>query len=305
MNERARRLLNRSFPLWERLGVHVTPNHFYEPIPDVGRLPGRLWDEAPDPPGVDMNEKGQLALLAELAARYRDEYDAFPTSPTAVAWEYHLENGQFSKVDAELLYCMVRERRPKRIIEIGSGYSTRVAAQAVRKNTELDADYACELVAVEPFPSDVLVQGFPGLTRLIRSPVQDVPLSLFDTLEAGDILFIDSSHVAKVGSDVCFEFLEILPRVAPGVIVQVHDIFLPAEYPRHLIVDWHRFWTEQYLLQAFLAFNTEFEVLIGSNLLHLRHPDELAEAIPSYRRVGWPTGLPPCSFWLRRKPIDA
>ena len=302
MNERVRRVLSRSFPLWERLGVHVTPNHFYEPIPDLRHLPPRLWDSPEDPPGVDLNEDRQLALLADLAERYGKEYDEFPTSATPVAWEYHLANDQFSKVDAELLYSMVRHWRPKRVIEIGSGYSTRVAAQAIRKNGELDADYHCDLIAIEPFPSEILVRGFPGLTRLISTPVQDVPPALFETLEAGDILFIDSSHVAKIGSDVCFEFLRILPLVAPGVVVQVHDIFLPAEYPRHLIVDWHRFWNEQYLLQAFLAFNGDFEVLLGACMLHLRHPDRLAEAIPSYRRVGWPTGLPPCSFWLRRKP---
>jgi predicted O-methyltransferase YrrM len=283
------------------MGIHVTPNHFYEPIPDTRRLPDRLWESSVDPTGINLNEPQQLTLLDELAAKYRIEYESFPVAPTGVAWEYHLANDQFSKVDAEILYCMIRYLQPAQVIEIGSGYSTMVAAQAVRKNSELDSAYQCELTAIEPYPSAPLVQGFPGLAELIRAPVQEVPLARFEALQSGDVLFIDSSHVAKIGSDVCFEFLELLPRIAPGVVVQVHDIFLPAEYPRHLVVDWHRFWTEQYLLQAFLAFNTQFEVLLGASFLHLRHPDRLAAAIPSYSTVRWPTALPPSSFWFRRK----
>ena len=115
-------------------------------------------------------------------------------------------------------------------------------------------------------------------------------------LEAGDVLFIDSSHMLRIGSDVQFEYLEILPRLKPGVIVHIHDIFLPAEYPRNWVHDKHIFWNEQYLLQAFLAFNASFEVLWGGSWMHLNHPAELESAFQSYKRENqWPG-----SFWIRR-----
>ena len=149
---------------------------------------------------------------------------------------------------------------------------------------------------IDPYPNEVLKRGFPGLSRLIPEKVQDVPISEFMTLGDNDILFIDSSHVLKTGSDVHYEYLEVLPRLNRGVIVHVHDIFLPAEYPREWVLGEHRFWNEQYLLQAFLAFNESFEVLWAGSYMHLRYPEELETAFSSYRREEtWPK-----SFWMRR-----
>ena len=144
-----------------------------------------------------------------------------------------------------------------------------------------------ELVAFEPYPSEVRRAGFPGLTRLEPVKAQDIPRSEFARLEAGDILFIDSSHVLKVGSDVQVEILEILPRLKPGVVVHFHYIFLPAEYPKAWIQEHHRFWTEQYALQAFLTFNDRFEVLWGGSFMHLKHPDRLREAflVPGHHEL--------------------
>jgi len=171
-----------------------------------------------------------------------------------------------------------------------------LSAQAILKNEEEDNDYECELVAIEPYPNDILKAGFPGLSKLIPKKVQDIPLSEFKKLSENDILFIDSSHVLKIGSDVQYEYLEILPRLNKGVIVHAHDIFLPAEYPKEWILKDYRFWTEQYLLQAFLSFNDSFEVLWGGSYMHLRHPDKLEEAFSSYKRdERWPG-----SFWIRR-----
>lgn len=156
--------------------------------------------------------------------------------------------------------------------------------------------YKCELITIDPYPNEVIKQGFPGLTRLIAQRVQDVELQQFNGLGENDILFIDSTHVLTIGSDVRYLFLEILPRLAKGVLVHVHDIVLPAEYPRKWVLEEYRFWNEQYLLQAFLAFNTNFEVLWAGSYMHLRHPDRLEEAFPSYNRAArWPG-----SFWMRR-----
>jgi predicted O-methyltransferase YrrM len=198
-------------------------------------------------------------------------------------------------VDGEILYCFIRHFKPKRIIEIGSGYSTRLSLLAARRNAE-DGHARAGVIACEPYPEEVLSRGLDGLT-LRQTFVQDVPLTEFDSLQANDILFIDSSHVLKIGSDVQYEYLEILPRLRPGVIVHVHDIFLPAEYPRTWVMDQFRFWTEQYLLQAFLAFNETFEVLWAGSYMHLTHPERLERAFRSYQRTTrWPG-----SFWMRRR----
>ena len=190
----------------------------------------------------------------------------------------------------------LRHFKPKKLFEIGSGSSTYLSAQAILKNKEEDDAYECELVALEPYPNDVLKVGFPGLSKLIPQEIQHISLTEFKKLKTNDILFIDSSHVLRIGSDVQYEYLEILPRLNKGVIVHVHDIFLPAEYPIGWVLKDYRFWTEQYLLQAFLAFNKSFEVLWAGSYMHLRHPDKLEAAFSSYKREQrWPG-----SFWIRK-----
>jgi hypothetical protein len=283
------------FEFWQARGVHILPVTFDMPVPDTGRLDPSLWTRTSELPGIDLREDEQLAWLERFRTTYRSEYEQFPRQPTGEEHRYHVDNGGFESVDGEVLWSMIREHKPRRIYEIGSGNSTKLAAEAVRRN-EADGSPPCELVAFEPFPNDVLQRGFPGLTRLVRTGAQDIPLATFDALEEDDILFIDSSHVLKIGSDVHHLFLEVLPRLRPGVIVHVHDVFLPAEYPREWIVRDHRFWNEQYLLQAYLSGNTSVEVLWAASFLHLRHPDRLEAAFPSYDRARrWPG-----SFWMRR-----
>jgi len=182
------------------------------------------------------------------------------------------------------------------MIEIGSGMTTLLAAEAIRRN-EAEGQ-PCSFTAIEPYPPTFLRRGVPGLADLLEVKVEDVPLDRFTSLEANDILFIDSSHVIKIGGDVLYEYLEILPRLKPGVIVHCHDIFLPAEYPKKWLVENRWFWTEQYLLQAFLAFNSAFHVLLAASLLHLKHSHELKAAFTSYD----PASVWPASFWIRRNP---
>jgi predicted O-methyltransferase YrrM len=288
--------LRRTFRFWERLGFHITPNNFYEPVPDTRRLSESLWAKPSDLVGINLPAAPQLELLASFAARFRDEYELFPSAPTAWPSEYYVRNRLFESVDGEILYCMIRHLRPSRIVEIGSGFSTYLAAQAIGRNLRDDGSYKCELVAIEPHPNATLRAGFSGLSRLIAKPVQEIPLTEFANLKENDILFIDSSHVLQIGSDVQYEYLEILPRLAKGVVVHVHDIFLPSEYPRRLALGDRRFYNEQYLLQAFLTFNTAFEVLWAGSFMHLRHSDALAAAFPSYD----PATVWPGSFWIRR-----
>lgn len=294
----ARRLIGskKAFSLFQKLGYHITPNHFYHPIPDTTKLKDDLWTKHSELVGISINESKQLELLSLFEAKFKNEYEQFPRGKTDKPYEFYLGNGPFESVDAEILYSMIRHFKPRRIYEIGSGFTTYLSAQAMLKNTKDDSSYQCELVAIEPYPNEILKGGFPGLSRLIAREVQDVPLSEFKKLEENDILFIDSSHVLKIGNDVQYEYLEILPRLNKGVLIHIHDIFLPAEYPKKWVKELHRFWTEQYLLQAFLAFNDSFEVLWAGSYMHLNHPDKLERAFSSYNKGK----ALPGSFWLRR-----
>jgi predicted O-methyltransferase YrrM len=285
------KIISKTFLFWQRFGIHVLPAHFYQPIPDTRKLRD-LWSKPSAMVGVHLDAQQQQQLLDEFA-RWKSEYDLLPTEPTPVPHQYYVENGAFQRVDGEVLYCMVRHLAPRKMIEIGSGSSSYLTAQAILKNGE---KHPCEFTCIEPYPNDVLRRGFPGLTRLVESPVQDVPLSTFEALEENDILFIDSSHVAKAGSDVQYEYLEIIPRLKKGVVIHVHDIFLPWEYPKRWLLEEQRFWNEQYLLQAFLAFNDSFEVLWAGNFMHVHHSHALEKAFSSYRS----DGPAPGSFWIRR-----
>ena len=285
----------RAFPIFERLGVHITPNHYTQPIPDTGRLDPKIWQRHSAMIGIDMREYEQLALLEAFSTAYRSEYEALPRQPTDCPWEFYLQNPFFGAVDAEMLYAMTRHIKPSRFMEIGSGFSTLLAAKALRRNAD-DGESLGRLDAFEPSPSRVLQAGFPGLNSVRAVRAEDIDTSEFEALRVGDILFIDSSHVVKIGGDVTYLFLEILPRLRPGVIVHIHDIFLPAEYPKDWIFQHRLFWTEQYLLQAFLTFNDRFRVIWAGSYMHLYHPDRLAAAFSSYDAAT----VRPGSFWIER-----
>jgi predicted O-methyltransferase YrrM len=259
------------FDVWERAGYHVTPNHFYSPIPDLGSLPDSAWLES-ECVGVDFREAAQLELLDAFGA-FRDERPRLDVA-----------NPYYGALDAEVLYSMIRLLRPERVLEIGSGFSTRVALAALEENG------TGRIECIEPFEPERM----PIPPKFVV-PVQEVPMEEFESLQANDILFIDSSHVLKLGGDVRHEYLEILPRLRPGVVVHVHDIFLPDEYPRDWAHDKHRFWTEQYVLQAFLAFNETFEVIWASSYMLKRHERRVRAAFPSLAPASRPG-----SFWLRR-----
>lgn len=279
-----RRFARTTFNVWQGLGLHLTPVHFYEPIPDTRTLPASLW-EPRDAVGVEMNEARQLEFLS-ICTQYKSEYEAFPrTKPDKLG--FWTANPAFGSIDAEILYCMVRHFRPNRVIEIGSGYSTFVTAAALKKNG------TGELTCIEPYPDAERLDA--SGVHLIQQRVQDVPLDIFTALERNDILFIDSSHVVCCGSDVQFEFFEIIPRLKPGVIVHFHDIFLPDEYPRSWIMKTHHFWNEQYILQAFLMYNRLFEVMWGSHFMRSKHSQELGRTFSAYRQE-----IDSGSFWIRR-----
>jgi hypothetical protein len=240
-----------------------------------------------------MRETQQLALL-EGCREFQSEYAAFADDATGRPHEYFRDQPMLRVVDAEVLHCLVRRSKPKRVMEVGSGFSTCVTAAALLRNAA--EGHPARFVAIEPYPPDVVRGGIPGLNELRVEPVQSLPCGFADGLDKDDILFIDSSHVVRIDSDVRFLFLEVLPRLKPGVLVHVHDVFLPADYPRAWVVDEQRFWTEQYLLHALLLFSRAFEVVWAGSYMHMKHPDALARVFPAYdRQAAWPG-----SFWIRR-----
>lgn len=277
------------FGFWEKHGFHITPVHFYSPIPDTRALPESIWEAESELPGVEMNVAGQLRLLREVFPQYHDEYRTFAHHKTDDPHAFYYDNGSFVASDPAVLHCMVRHFKPRRILEIGGGFSTLVTARAAQLNG------ATEFTCVEPYPNATLRGGVPGLARLIEQKAQDVDRALFAQLEANDILFVDTSHTVKCGSEVNTLFLEIFPRLNDGVIVHVHDIFFPSDYPRAWLHDHRIFWNEQYLLHAFLIGNAAFEVLFCNSFMALKYPEDLKIAFPE--APAWGGG----SFWMRKR----
>jgi predicted O-methyltransferase YrrM len=287
-----------AFNALQAAGVHVVPNHFYLPIPDTRTMGAAYFEAQSDLPGLDMRLDAQVDLLQKLASEFKAEYEKLPRSAgDSGPDEFYLNNQLFEAVDAEVLYALLRHLKPRRVVEIGSGFSTLLMLRAATANAADGKPLA--LRSIEPYPREFLVRkARAGRLELIQERVEKVALDRFEDLAAGDVLFIDSSHVIRTGGDVQRELLEIVPRLAPGVYVHLHDIFLPREYPRQWVVRNHWFWSEQYLLQAFLAFNSQFEVVLAHAFLHLRRPDLLARLVPSYDSAV----VSPASFWMRRKP---
>lgn len=276
------------FLAWEELGLHVVPASYHSPIPHVGEADQTgSWDARSTLAGIAMNDEAQQAFLARLAETKRTGvHDAFWGAVSAVANDP--ANLMFNGIDAHLYAAMLLEHRPRRIVEIGAGYSTLIAL-AYRQHVG-----AVEITCIEPAPPGFLDRLSPAEITLVRQPVQTVDLGIYRALEAGDVLFYDGSHVSKLGSDVHHVFFSVLPLLQPGVLVHIHDVFLPREYPRDLTVPHRHFWNEQYLLQAFLMFDAAFEVVLGASYLHDRFPGLLSAAFGGVAEAAGG------SFWLRR-----
>jgi predicted O-methyltransferase YrrM len=266
--------------------------HYYQPIVAAESLPSETWLPREDLTGVNLRVEKQLALLESLAP-FAQEAAALPRRrQTGTRTQFSYDNPSFKSGDAEALYSLVRLTKPRRVLEVGSGYSTLLVSEALARNAAEGAP--CEHVCIEPYEIDWL-ESVPGVT-VIRSEVQGVGLEAFSQLEEGDLLFIDSSHVVRTGGDVNFLYLDVLPRLASGVLVHAHDIFLPSEYPREWLLD-HFFWTEQYLLHALLCLSRGFEVTLALNYLSEQHHPALAACFPVYNEE---PGRRPGSFWFRR-----
>ena len=263
--------------LSDRWGYHIRPIHYYEPLPDFQFITSEQISRRRTFPAIDFGWSAQLELLDELTV-YSDELAKL---------EFDFNNGFFSGFDAAVYYSLIRHLKPGRIIEVGGGYSTRIAEKA------LTANQKGTLTCIEPYP-EARLNGARLNVELITKRVEQIDAGYFSCLEANDMLFIDSSHTVKFGSDVCYEFLEILPRLARGVWVHVHDIFFPHDYPADWLIDRRMALNEQYLLEAFLAFNKNFSVQLANYWLCLDHLAHAARL--------WPNAANdrPSSFWMKR-----
>ena len=284
-----------------RLGFNVVKQaDYYSTLPVLHEIEATRsrWDRPSPLAGLDVDVPGMTKLLGELADRWEEEFRR-ATGDYAANQRAGFGPG-YPKGDARTLYYLLREHRPTRYLEVGSGLSTYYATLAGAGNA---ADgVPLQISCIEPYPFPAL-RTLPDV-ELVQAFVQDVPLSRFERLQGGDVLFIDSSHALKIDSDVAYLFLEVLPRLAPGVLVHIHDVPFPynTPYPADTWLfgeRWPVYWNEAMLVQAFLAFNREFEILLSTPLI--RHEDErfLIERFDDY--VPLPQEKNPASsLWLRR-----
>jgi predicted O-methyltransferase YrrM len=276
----------------DALGHDLLRQDMNSPLPHRDALGPDLWSRRASLTGLELGEAANLRFLEKELAPYFDELSP-PDDPTFPG-DFALWNSYYQSVDVEVLYAMIRRLEPKRVLEIGSGSSTLVTASACSRNAA--EGHPAEFVAVDPEPRRDL-PSVPGLTRVERVKAQDIPLDRYLELESNDVLFVDSSHVVKTGSDVNFLILEVLPRLRPGVVVHFHDIFLPYEYPPA----WYErgtYLTEQYLLHAFLIGNRDYRVVFAAHALVRAERERVSALIPSLRARDEHF---PAAFWIERQ----
>jgi hypothetical protein len=266
-----------------RVKMAFPAGHFYSPIPDLDDLDGRdeeLFGSGRRLRGIDLAPDRQLALLDRFKEYYADL--PYGESGAVTGLRYRFDNPFFSYGDGIAFYSILRDRRPRRVLEVGSGWSSALALDV----NERFLDGQTELTFIEPFTerlASLLRAGDSGNANVIAKPLRDVDPAVFDILEPGDVLFIDSTHVSRVGSDVNQLILDILPALGPGVHVHVHDVFHPFEYPKEWILD-GRAWNEIYLLQAFLTHNDKIRVNWFNSYLFAEHRRAVADALPLWER---------------------
>jgi predicted O-methyltransferase YrrM len=277
--------------------VRVRNGHYYSPVPSIKELQrhaARIFDRSRrDLPGIELNEADQLALLPQLAAFY-DEHP-FPETPRD-GIRYFFDNYWFGRSDALFLYAMIRLFRPRRIVEIGSGFSSAVMLDT----NERFLDRAIQLTFIEPESTRLRKLTKPEdheSVTILEQRIQDVDAAVVDQLSANDILFVDSSHVSKAGSDVNHILFELLPRLASGVLVQFHDVLYPFEYPREWFeLGWS--WNEAYVLRAFLQYNVQFPIRFWNDFMTRFHGEAIRKVMPScLHPPGFGVGG---SLWLQR-----
>jgi hypothetical protein len=275
--------------------------HYYSPVPNIEELEKRkVWDICSNMVGVDFKINEQIQQLKRLGKLYAEECKWPLLQKDAAQNEFYLKNTSFSYGCAASTHCMIRNSKPENFIEIGSGMSSLVISRALQLN-KLNDGSPCDYTIVDPYPGNDVTNGNLAIDEVVENRVELLDPDFFSRLQENDILFIDSGHCVRIGGDVNFLYLEVLPRLHPGVIIHIHDIALPYEYSKTYLVSesFRQLWTEQYLLQSFLSFNNQFEILLAMNYLMFDHLKLFKNTFPYYDSENHPflSG----SFWIRRK----
>lgn len=271
---------------------HVLPRGYHSPVPELATLPDELFDRPSPMRGVDWDPAPGLALLTGPLRPLLAEYEP-PGLPGVPAAERAALLHFYEGLDAAALHALLRHVRPARVVELGSGVSTLVAVGALRRNAAEGAPAALDVF--DPYPRRPTQDGLGARGTLRPVPAERVPGQVFAALGAGDVLFVDTTHVVRTGGDVVRILLDVLPALAPGVLVHVHDVLLPYEYHRAwLELGW--FWSEQYLVQGVLQGNPGWELVLPNHQLHREHEGALLEAVPAHR-----PGMRPSGLWIRRR----
>lgn len=270
------------------------PGHFYSPIVNPGEIVEYLdkTESRRETPGLDLRLDAQLDVLAHLETFAK----LWPQGHDAKSMRYDVENDQFGPGDAICYFAILGMIRPRRVIEVGSGWSSAVGLDA----NEIHGTQT-HFTFIEPYPDRLLKairSNDAETTTIIRAGVQSVDVAVFDQLESNDVLFIDSTHVMKAGSDVQFLLGEVLPRLRSGVLVHIHDMFFPFEYPRAW-VEQGRNWNELYAVRCFLQFNTSFEVFFWNHCLAALKPSEIYGSLPPTQQN------PGGGLWLRIRAAES
>jgi hypothetical protein len=270
-----------NFPIAKKIflsvGVFPIADHYYEPLFHEKHLRYPLSNDR-ILPGINWNLEEQLNLLK--CFNYNDELIQFPENQGSQLGFYY-RNPSYGTGDSEFLYNMIRYFKPHKLVEIGSGISTLMAQNAIKKNATDDPEYFCEHICIEPFEAPWLEDT--GV-NIIRRKVEEIEKDIFTQLNKNDILFIDSSHMIRPQGDVLYEYLELLPILKAGVIIHIHDIFSPKDYLRDWVIKNVQFWNEQYLLEGFLSFNSSFKIIAALNYLHHNYFNELSAKCPMLTR---------------------
>jgi predicted O-methyltransferase YrrM len=278
----------------EARGFRLEPCDYYSPINSLVFLEQNedLWATALAPRDIDWRLDHQMEVAQEVARHVLELADVPKTSPDP--GEYCWNNNFWNNADALVQYGLLRSRKPRRIVEIGCGYSSLMMAKALLRNEQESPGHQPEVTMMEPNPRREIMSALPHNWTLIETILQRAPLAIFEALDRGDLVFYDGSHCSRVASDVNWFFFEVLPRLKPGILIHVHDIFFPRTYPREWLLDRRQSWNEQYVLQAFLMHNQAYQIeIVNAFLAHFR-PNELKELYQ---------GIQPfwgASFWMRK-----
>jgi hypothetical protein len=302
LKTKAKHLLSRLFVIGQRFGIDLLPRHFYSEIPDIGKLRSTDWWRKPSAmagvSGTDLE-----AQLDHVRGLFNENVrrDLAARNIHEIACRRNQAEG-FGRVEADVLHAFIVSAKPERIIQIGCGVSTAICLAAGES-----AGYTPRITCVEPYPNSFLLeQAAERRIALVCDGVERLAPSFVDILQAGDLFFVDSTHTLGPAGEVSRIVLELLPRLAPGVLIHFHDIYFPYDYPGELIASPQFFPHESALLHAFLAFNTRFEILASLSMLHHARQAELRAVIANYVPAPYEHGLRlgpghfPSSTYLRR-----